>query len=70
MIKADWFIAVGFVLFILGIAGIVQETTPHAQPLAPGLLVLVTIGFLIGLALMGYGAVKSSRQRAQKSSNP
>jgi high-affinity Fe2+/Pb2+ permease len=56
---------VGGLLFILGIAGIVQETTPNATTLAPGLLVLVTVSFFIGLVFLAYGAVWQLRHRGK-----
>ena len=59
MDRYDWFIAVGFLLFIVGLVGIIQDTTAGVQPLGPGLAFLAGIGFLVGIVFMGYGAAKS-----------
>ena len=49
-------VAVGGLLLILALAGIVQDTTPGQAPLSAGLTVLAGFGFLIGLAFLFHGA--------------
>ena len=68
MKKEDWSIAVGGLLLILALAGIVQDTTPGQAPLSAGLTVLVLFAFLLGLGFLFYGTSVSlsSHTRARR----
>ena len=67
MDRADQLIALGFLLFVLGVAGSIQMNSN--EPLGAGLAFLVLVSFVVGLAFMLYGAVRSLRERGRKKSN-